>query len=152
MTFSVVGTMGDSKSEQSETIKSAIRDVGLRATPARIATLKLLRDASSPLTHAEVSEELRELGVDKATVFRNLNDMASAGLLRRTELGDRVWRFELVSDNDAHGAAHPHFVCVDCGSVSCMDEIKLTAGSLRLSQEFGEVTEILLRGHCNDCG
>ena len=144
--------MKHQESSQFESIKQDIRDAGLRATPARIATLKLIQGASSPLTHAEVSEELQDLGVDKATVFRNLNDMASAGLLRRTELGDRVWRFELIADEDGHGSAHPHFVCVDCGTVSCMDEIKLTAGSMRLSQEYGEVTEILLRGHCNDCG
>jgi len=143
--------MSDRKSQHSESIKLAIREAGLRATPARIATLKLLHKAKSPMTHAEVAEELRDLGVDKATVFRNLNDMADAGLLRRTELGDRVWRFELTSDDDGHGSAHPHFVCVDCGTISCMAEIKLTAGSIRLSQEFGEVTEILLRGHCNDC-
>ncbi len=141
-----------SKEDNSESIKLAIREAGLRATPARIATLKLLLGASSPLTHAEVAEELQSLGVDKATVFRNLNDMATAGILRRTELGDRVWRFELTSEEHEHGTAHPHFVCVDCGSVSCMEEIKLTAGSKRLSEKFGEITEILLRGHCNDCG
>ena len=140
------------KPDESESIKAAIRSVGLRATPARIATLKLLHGATSPLTHAEVAKELRGLGVDKATVFRNLNDMASNGLLRRTELGDRVWRFELIAEDDDHNSAHPHFVCVDCGTVSCMDEIKLTAGSIRSSKEIGEVTEILLRGHCNDCG
>ena len=143
--------MGNNETDNSEAIKLAIREAGLRATPARIATLKLLRSASSPLTHGEVAEELQSIGVDKATVFRNLNDMAKAGILRRTELGDRVWRFELAADDDGHGSAHPHFVCVDCGSVSCMDEIKLTAGSMRLSEEFGEVTEILLRGHCNNC-
>ena len=143
--------MKQRKPDQSESIKLAIRETGLRATPARIATLKLLHGATSPLTHAEVAEELHDLGVDKATVFRNLNDMATVGLLRRTELGDRVWRFELIAENEGHGSAHPHFVCVDCGTVSCMDEIKLTAGSMRLSQEFGEVTEILLRGRCNDC-
>jgi Fur family ferric uptake transcriptional regulator len=143
--------MAKRNSDQIEDLKLAIRGVGLRATPARIATLKLLHGATSPLTHAEVAEELKELGVDKATIFRNLNDMATAGLLRRTELGDRVWRFELTSKEDGHGSAHPHFVCVDCGTVSCMDEIKLTAGSLRKSEEFGEVTEILLRGHCNKC-
>ena len=143
--------MSDRKPDASESIKLTIREAGLRATPARIATLKLLHGATSPLTHAEVAEELHDLGVDKATVFRNLNDMATAGLLRRTELGDRVWRFELIAENEGHGWAHPHFVCVDCGTVSCMDEIKLTAGSLRSSQKIGEVTEILLRGRCNDC-
>ena len=140
------------KQDLSKSIKLAIRDAGLRATPARIATLKLLHGANSPLAHAEVADELQEIGIDKATVFRNLNDMAAAGLLRRTELGDRVWRFELITPDEDHNTAHPHFVCVDCGTVSCMDEIKLTAGSMRLSEEFGEVTEILLRGHCNDCG
>ena len=144
--------MKQRKFDDAESIKAAIREAGLRATPARIATLKLLSSANAPLTHSEVADELNDLGVDKATVFRNLNDMASAGLLGRTELGDRVWRFELRSKDGEHGAAHPHFVCVDCGTVACMDEIKLTAGSMRQSQEFGEVTEILLRGHCNDCG
>jgi len=125
--------MNHPKSAQSDIVKQTIREAGLRATPARIATLKLLQEATSPLSHAEVSDELEGMGVDKATVFRNLNDMASAGLLRKTELGDRVWRFELFTENEAHGSVHPHFVCVDCGSVSCMVEIKLTAGSMRLT-------------------
>ncbi len=142
--------MSDPDQKGTEILKQSIREVGLRATPARLATLKLLHEANSPMTHAEVATELDQLGVDKATAFRNLNDMASAGLLRRTELGDHVWRFELV-DQVGHDAAHPHFICVDCGNVSCLDDVKLTAGSLRASQEVGEVTEILLRGHCNEC-
>ena len=103
------------------------------------------------MTHAEVADELQGLGIDKATVFRNLNDMVTADLLRRTELGDRVWRFELKTGNHHQGSEHPHFVCVDCGVVACMDDVKFTAGSMRLCREFGEITEILLRGHCNEC-
>ena len=76
--------MKQRKFDDAESIKAAIREAGLRATPARIATLKLLSSANAPLTHSEVADELNDLGVDKATVFRNLNDMASAGLLRRT--------------------------------------------------------------------
>lgn len=132
-------------------VKQAIRNAGLRATPARVATLVLLREASSPLTHAEVAVQLIEQGIDKATVFRNLNDMTAAGLLRRSELGDHVWRFEPIRKGEHDQAAHPHFVCVDCGSVSCLNEIELTAKSLRVSRKIGEVTEILLRGHCNNC-
>ncbi|WP_044300700.1 Fur family transcriptional regulator [Rhodopirellula sallentina] len=135
--------------ESLDLVKQAIRDAGLRATPARIATLQLLRRSTSPLTHAVVAEDLATLGVDKATVFRNLNDMVDAGLLRRTEVGDHVWRFETIDEE--HDGGHPHFLCVDCGTVSCLDDVKLTAGSQRASEQFGEVTEILLRGHCNDC-
>lgn len=134
-----------------DSIKSAIRSAGLRATPARVATLKMLRQATSPLTHAEVADQLAENGVDKATAFRNLNDMADAGLLRRAELGDHVYRFEEVQDGEENSESHPHFLCTVCGTVSCLGDVKLTAGSQRASKEIGEVTEILLRGRCNDC-
>ncbi|MEC9094848.1 MAG: hypothetical protein VX438_19220, partial [Planctomycetota bacterium] len=50
----------------SDSIKNSIRKSGLRATPARIATLRLLLDSTSPLTHAEVATELEGSGVDKA--------------------------------------------------------------------------------------
>lgn len=135
--------------ESLDLVKQAIREAGLRATPARIATLQLLRESNTPLTHAVVADHLAATGVDKATAFRNLNDMVEAGLLRRTEVGDHVWRFEALSSE--HDNGHPHFLCVDCGTVSCLDDVKLTAGSQRASDKVGEVTEILLRGHCNDC-
>ncbi|MFK7819748.1 MAG: Fur family transcriptional regulator [Planctomycetaceae bacterium] len=134
-----------------DSIRDAIRAVGLRATPARLATLLMLRGADSPLTHAEVAAKLAENGVDKATAFRNLNDMTDAGLLRRTELGDHVYRFEEIRSGEGDAGSHPHFLCTVCGSVSCLDDVKLTAGSRRASQEVGEVTEILLRGRCNEC-
>jgi Fur family ferric uptake transcriptional regulator len=134
-----------------EELRQVIREAGLRATPARVATLELLLRAAAPLTHADVAEHLAERGIDKATAYRNLNDMTDAGLLRRTELGDHVWRFEPIGEGEHEHAAHPHFVCVDCGSVSCLNEIKLTRKSLTASRQIGEVTEILLRGHCKDC-
>jgi Fur family ferric uptake transcriptional regulator len=134
-----------------DSIQSEIRRSGIRATPARLATLSLLRESASPMTHAEVARHLASAGIDKATAFRNLNDLAECGLLRRTELGDHVWRFEAVGDGGSEDGGHPHFLCVDCGTVSCLGDVKLTAGSLRQSAKVGEVTEILLRGHCNAC-
>ena len=136
---------------KTEELRQTIREGELRATPARVATLALLHRASSPLTHADVAEHLADLGIDKATAYRNLNDMTDAGLLRRTELGDHVWRFEPIGEGEHQQADHPHFVCVDCGSVSCLNEIKLTKKSLTASKQIGEVTEILLRGHCRNC-
>ena len=131
--------------------RQMIQATGLRATSARLATLLVLRDASAPLTHAEVAERLTDHEVDKATVFRNLNDLVTANLLRRSELGDHVWRFEIIEGDSHKHAPHPHFVCVDCGAVACMEEVELTNKSKTASSDYGQVTEILLRGHCHDC-
>ncbi|MDA9858225.1 transcriptional repressor [Rubripirellula sp.] len=132
-------------------IQDDIRAAGLRATPARVATRRMLPEETSPLTHAEVAERLGASGVDKATAFRNLNDMTDAGLLRRTELGDHVYRFAEIRPGEVASESHPHFLCTVCGTVSCLDDVKLTARSLRESSKVGEIAEILLRGRCNDC-
>src|SRR5215831_18148858 len=76
-------------------LQELLRGAGLRSTSARIAVLRRLRSAKSPLSHSELAEELTPLGLDKATVFRNLTDLTDAGLVVRTELGDHVWRFAL---------------------------------------------------------
>jgi Fur family ferric uptake transcriptional regulator len=133
-----------------EEIRMRIRSVGLRATPARVATLQFVRDTPTPVTHADVADKLCDNGVDKATAFRNLNDMTDRGLLRRAELGGNVYRFEEIGIGEKN-ALHPHFVCVDCGSISCLEDAKLTADSQRSSEQFGEVKEILLRGTCKNC-
>lgn len=101
-----------------------------------------------------MSKELAGTGVDVATVFRNLNGLAQVGLLRKVELGGHVWRFETMLDQDHdHGSTRPHFLCVDCGAVTCLDEVKLTSSSKRVTATVGEVTvtEILVRGQCNAC-
>lgn len=133
-----------------QTLRQVLRDAGLRGTPARIATLQILRGSPSPLTHAEVADQLETSGIDKVTVLRNLTDLVNAGLARRAELGDRLWRYEAL-DPGASTEPHPHFLCIDCGSVQCMGDLELTPASREKSNSKGKVTEILLKGHCNDC-
>ena len=131
--------------------KHKIQSAGLRATPARIATLVVLKESSSCLSHAEACQVLNDHDIDRATVFRNLNDMVAVNILRRTQFGDHVWRFEIISDDAHRDREHPRFMCVDCGSVSSIGELELTLSSEVSSQRYGEITEILLRGHCTQC-
>lgn len=142
--------MADHEAEV-EQIREAIRKAGLRCTPARISVMRELRASKSPQTHAELADRLVPLGFDKATVFRNLSDLTDAELLRRTELGDHVWRFEPREPGEPETGGHPHFVCVDCGDVTCLGDMQFTAASKRRSQQIGRITEILIRGHCASC-
>ena len=114
----------------------------------RIATLKLLQNSESPLTHAEVSDALHNLEIDKATIFRNLNDLVSKKVLRRSTLGDNVWRFEVIQDTHEHDS-HPHFVCIDCGAVT-MEGVVLKQKTSLANPLLKQVTEILLRGQCEE--
>lgn len=132
-------------------IRTLLSQVGLRTTAARLAVVRRLQKTERPLSHAEVAEELVPLGFDKATVFRNLTDLVDAGLVARTELGDHVWRFELKNPDHPDGQ-HPHFVCVDCGSVTCLHDVEMPKGAQKSFAKVGRVTEILLKGHCNGCG
>lgn len=133
-------------------IRERIRAAGLRGTAPRIAVYQYLEQATAPLTHAEVSAVLEERGFDKATIYRNLIDLAESGVLARRDLGDHVWRFELLREGDeVH--THPHFVCDTCGEVKCLPDvdvqIKPTKG--RKSSKMGTVSEVLLKGTCQAC-
>ena len=128
-----------------------LRETGLRSTAARMAVLQRLRSAKSPLSHAELAEELVPLGFDKATLFRNLADLTEAELVTRTELGDHVWRFELRDPKHDAAGAHPHFVCVVCGNVTCVSDATLSSRFQSPSAGIGRITEILLKGHCTNC-
>ncbi|MEY2612096.1 MAG: Transcriptional regulator PerR [Planctomycetota bacterium] len=130
--------------------RKLIREAGLRSTPARISVINALKRSAKPQTHAELADQLVPLGFDKATVFRNLTDLAEAELVLRTELGDHVWRFEL-RDPSHDRSSHPHFVCVDCGSVSCIEEMALPSPTVRRSLNIARISEVLVKGHCGVC-
>jgi Fur family transcriptional regulator, ferric uptake regulator len=139
-----------SKARRDE-LRRELRERGVRATPARLAVLKLLRGMGKPLSYAEVVRELADESADPATLYRNLMDLDRVGLVRRRDMGDHTWRFEAVSaDHDA--AAHPHFVCTDCGAVECLPviELPLTRGKIPRAVRTRQV-EIQLRGVCDAC-
>src|SRR5690606_5766963 len=106
-----------------------IRGAGLRATASRIAVLRELRRAKRPISHGDVVETLQAESWDRATLYRNLIDLAQVGLAHKVELGDRVWRFDGSRGEQAHDATlHPHFVCTSCGSVACLPQVSISSG------------------------
>ena len=132
-------------------IRDRIRAAGLRATVGRIATYEALHHASAPLTHADVVDRLEALGLDRATVYRNLIDLTEVGLVARSDLGDHAWRFEL-SHGDGDTGDHVHFVCIDCGEVACLPGVGLDVASAVVPRAVSaQQVEVQLRGQCDDC-
>ena len=117
-----------SKTQRRTELKERLREAGLRATGPRLEVLAALEAQQGAVTHGDLADRLADQGIDRATVYRNLTDLTEAGILRRTDLGDHVWRFELIAGEGAHEAAlHPHFICGECGTVSCMPDVEVVA-------------------------
>jgi Fur family transcriptional regulator, ferric uptake regulator len=133
--------------------RARIQKSGLRCTAARLAVVGELSRSQSPLSHAEIAGALAPLGLDRATVYRNLMELSESGLLSRLDLGDHIWRFELRENGPGQSAEHAHFLCTECGSVSCLDgiEINVSRGPRNKQAAVGKVTEILLKGRCARC-
>jgi Fur family ferric uptake transcriptional regulator len=138
-----------------EGFRQRLREAGLRATAARVAVLDALTGRAAPLSHAELVEELGQQGWDRATLYRNLTDMAEAGILRRSDMGDHLWRYELQKpEKEEHGVeAHPHFLCTTCGEVSCLpDDVLTLQPDPRLPKALQSGTvELQVRGICDRC-
>ena len=133
-------------------LRHVIRTAGLKGTVPRIAVLAEMMQADGPLSHGEIAGKLTARGFDQATVYRNLIDLAKAGVLLRIDLGDHVWRFEFRGDQ-ARKREHPHFVCNECGTVSCMPRAKVRISPRPGTAEsrIANVSEVLLRGRCEHC-
>jgi Fur family transcriptional regulator, ferric uptake regulator len=129
-------------------LRTSVRGKGLRATPSRLAVLELLRTAQVPMSHGDVADRLAGSSWDRATIYRNLTDLAEVGLVRRTDMGDHIWRFEAVSGDHEH----PHFVCTECGNVECLPEIELAIRRAKAPRAVKQrKVEVHVRGRCDSC-
>jgi Fur family ferric uptake transcriptional regulator len=134
-------------------LASQLRAAGLRRTGPRVAVLSRLSTADAPMTHGALADELGHLGFDRATIYRNLMDLTEADLVRRSDHGDHVWRFELVGASARHHKVHPHLICTECGNVSCLEDVEVKISAVRGAKRKlrTQDLEVQLRGRCDRC-
>jgi Fur family ferric uptake transcriptional regulator len=138
-------------SDDDGALVARLRQAGLRRTGPRVAVLERLAHAAAPISHGELAEALEPLGFDRATVYRNLTDLAEAGLVVRSDMGDHVWRFALVRAGEVdHARKHPHLLCSDCGTVVCLPDVKVKVTPARGYKRVADM-EVQLKGRCDRC-
>jgi Fur family ferric uptake transcriptional regulator len=132
--------------------RSILKRHGLRVTAARVAVLSRLTESPHPVSHADLVTAMAGDVCDKATIYRALIDLVEAGLALRTDLGDHVWRFERRDDGAPHEQQHPHLVCVDCGDVSCLPDVRVKiVPAAGRETPGGDGVAVQLKGHCERC-
>ena len=90
--------------------KEILREHGLKATPARVETLRYLSSLNAPISAEDLFERLRHNGLDLSTLYRTLNSLSSVGLVKK-EVGARKENlFSLEGEEERH-----LLVCLRCG-------------------------------------
>jgi Fur family ferric uptake transcriptional regulator len=91
-----------------------------------------------------------EDGVNKTTVYRMLDKLEDDGVVHSFSADGNIKyyaRCHSCSDS-LHLHSHPHFQCVSCEKVRCLDfEVNLAAPqNMKVTD-----SQILLKGHCDLC-
>ncbi|MFZ7113089.1 MAG: Fur family transcriptional regulator [Desulfatiglandales bacterium] len=125
-----------------------------RITHQRNVILEELRKVPSHPTADEIYERVRKRlpRISLGTVYRNLDVLATCGLIRKIEPGQSQMRF------DADTSEHYHAVCVRCGKIEdapiepsddALEVLEKALGNLTKYGIFGHKLEFL--GLCNEC-
>ncbi|MEM1022961.1 MAG: Fur family transcriptional regulator [Myxococcota bacterium] len=134
-----------------EDARALLQAHGLRVTAPRLAVLDLLSAESQPLTHTAVVDRLAHVA-DPATIYRNLVKLTENGLARIASRAEGMAHYELVRAEAPAHENHPHFVCSDCGTVSCLPEDVAPKPQARGRwRKALKEANIQLEGTCPDC-
>jgi len=125
-----------------------------RYTRGRQALVDLLYSSGRPLSIGDIARALPE--IPRSSAYRQLADLARAGVVRRVAAVDDFARFELAEDLTHH---HHHLLCSRCGDVLDVTpspdfEATVAAMVAELTRRHGfEATSHALDvvGHCSRC-
>jgi Fur family ferric uptake transcriptional regulator len=88
-------------------------------------------------------------GGDRATVFRNLQALSEAGLIRMVRSAGKRDVYEVAKKPGT--PQHAHAVCTQCGKVECVDSAAALAGAQAPRGWVLASQEITLWGLCPAC-
>jgi len=126
---------------------------GLRATAIRRATVHALSAAAEPLTVRQLYQRVRvDLRIDLSTIYRFVNELADAGLLKAVHLpGTSVPGYALHWP----GSGEDFVCCEACGSLTWLEDLEeIRALERRLARELhfrGLSHQLRLVGRCKPC-
>lgn len=128
-----------------------LRQIDLKATPARIAVLQLLEKAATPLDVASIIAYLQknDVDIDPATAFRIVNMFTEKGIITPIQFNEGKLRYELSSK-----AAHHHLVCEHCGNIEDISDCNIKELEKEIQKKKGFVVKhhsLEFFGLCRNC-
>ncbi|SMP49492.1 Fur family transcriptional regulator [Anoxynatronum buryatiense] len=102
-----------------EDLKNQLKKKCIKVTRQREQLLRLfLSPEQHLLTAAQIHQalQLTDQNMNPSTIYRNLETLDEAGIIRQISLNDGLARYELVTDHHHH-----HLICLQCNRMQVVD-------------------------------
>jgi Fur family ferric uptake transcriptional regulator len=124
---------------------------GYKRTIQRAVVLDILETAGSHMTAEEIANEVevRQLALNRSTVYRTLETLAEIGVVRATRMG-RAVHYEVTQEGDDHH----HLRCVQCQAMVHFDAGEVDELLRRDARQAGfsvSDLQVLINGVCPAC-
>lgn len=127
-----------------ELFEGFLRRQGLNVTQTRRAVVEAVFSLPSHFDAVDLWAALRDQRVSTATVYRTLDLLERAGLVRRVSFGEAQTRYEHVLGREDHG----HLVCRACGRVIEFADLRLQGLVSEVADRHGfDLAEVVVQGH-----
>lgn len=123
-----------------------LRKRGMRLSTARRLVLEALFAAEGPVSAPQLAAQL---AIDTTSVYRNLELLEQAGVVRHVHLAHGAGLYAL-----ADGAEREYLYCERCGSVTAVDVTTLDPVRQLIREQFGfdaQFTHFAIVGSCAPC-
>lgn len=134
---------------KSYSYRDRIKNAGLKVTRARTTILRILHQASKPINHTDIMDELpKDKQWDKVTVYRTLSEFEEKRIVKSLNSGNRSKYYEFIETGGFQH--HAHRFCNRCGKLQCLD-LPNIEDWVKQQDFLIQDIEILIRGVCRTC-
>ena len=128
-----------------------LRRKHLSITDSRKKILSLFLQNNDALNHSDIEKKTDEK-FDRVTIYRTLQTFVEKGIVHTIPTADNSVLYALCKDctEHHHHDDHVHFVCTNCNTTICLDDI--VSPDIQLPEGYeAESVQVVIRGKCKNC-
>ena len=133
------------------TLAELLRRNSLSITESRKKILSLFLQSADALAHGDIEKKAGEK-FDRVTIYRTLQTFVEKGIIHTIPTAENSVLYALCKDctEGHHHDDHVHFVCANCNSTICLDDV--VSPKLNLPQGYtAQNVQVVINGICKSC-
>ncbi len=135
-----------------EVFRRYLKDRNLPVTHQRVTIAEAVFFSDSHLSVGDLERLLRSSSdrIGRATIYRTLEVMLEAGLVREHDFDEGFKRYEPVTEQ----GHHEHLICITCGKVVEFSSERLERMKVLIAEEYGfrhHHHRLEIYGVCHEC-